>query len=494
MNRGLAIILLHFIYAGVCGQGYGAQWLSGDFPALVDFRNDTVLLHTIAGHNMSFLDADANICDSSGDLLFFSNGLAIYDKNGDLLENGDSLSPCAYTSSMGANGLNISQAVMFLPKPGNSNYFYLFHFSNDTLSSDSIALRPGNLLYSLIEKDSNGGLGKAVAKNVSYCKSIFREGGITACKHANGRDYWIIMGGSNNNEFYKFLLTPDSILGPYTQFIGPTYALPMDWGYSRFSQDGSKFVTGCALGLITVLDFDRCSGEFSKPVTIFNEASTDTNIRKSGCTAVEFSNNDRFVYVSNIINLNQYDLWSANYQDSVELYREADTDYTGIEYIQLTPNGKIYGNPYSGGFYSYHVINNPDLKGDSCNFMWGGQPTLSGDTWMPNMINYNLGPLIGSGCDTLTDTILSLNPPSAEKDLLRIMPNPADKYLYVEMGKQGDYEFDLLNSLGQVVASKQTRQVDIFDTEGLASGIYILRVLDKGNAKSLLSRKVVVGH
>ena len=50
---------------------------------------------------------------------------------------------------------------------------------------------------------------------------------------------------------------------------------------------------------------------------------------------------------------------------------------------------------------------------------------------MPNMINYELGPLIGSGCDTIPT---ALNPSLQKTDLLRILPNPADKYVYVEMG------------------------------------------------------------
>jgi hypothetical protein len=66
--------------------------------------------------------------------------------------------------------------------------------------------------------------------------------------------------------------------------------------------------------------------------------------------------------------------------------------------------------------------------------------------------------------------------------------------VYVEMGMQGNYEFDLLNMVGQIVDKKETRQVDNFDTERLASGIYFLRVIDESNINNIATKKLVVQH
>ena len=160
--------------------------------------------------------------------------------------------------------------------------------------------------------------------------------------------------------------------------------------------------------------------------------------------------------------------------------------------LQLAPNGKMYCSTWNGGLYAYHVINYPDLKGDSCKFIYGGQPTLTANSdVVPNMINYNLGPLTGSSCDTIWPTgIENL----AANNVFRMMPNPADKYLYVEMGMQGNYEFDLINENGQVINKKETRQVDNFNTENLSNGIYLLQVSDKGNLHKFYSQKIIVQH
>lgn len=426
-------------------QQYDAQWFIGPND-IVDFRTaDTVKNYTIGGF-MSVLTTNSNICDESGNLLFYTNGIYINDKNGDTLLNGTGLSPCAFTTAYEGLGLTINEATLFLPQPGNSRFYLLFHFSNDTLDN----ARPGTLYYSIIDKEGNNGLGEVTDKNIVFAKGVFRGGGMTACKHANGRDWWIVIGESNNNKFDKFLVTPDSVLGPFPQAIGPVFALPDDLAYSRFSQDGSKFAAGAADGYVLVMDFDRCSGEFSNAVNIFNLARITPPA--SGSAAQEFSPNNRFLYVSDNININQYDLWSINIQDSVEIYRADSNEYAHVYDLRIAPNGKIYGDTWNGGYYFLHVINNPDGKGDSCGFVFGGQPTLTNNsTNLSNMVNYNLGPLAGSGCDTIIANVME--PTTARQ--VRVHPNPTDKCVYVEMPIQGNYEFDLVNSVGQLIDKKQ---------------------------------------
>ena len=240
------------------------------------------------------------------------------------------------------------------------------------------------------------------------------------------------------------------------------------------------------------MDFDRCSGEFSNPKTLFNEASTDpAHNPLSGIVSVEFSPNSRFVYATASSSLNQFDLLSQNIQDSLQIYLGDSTDQYELAYLQLAPNGKIYSSTYNGGLKALHAINNPDLKGDSAGFAYGGQPTKTlNSVNVPNLINYKLGPLIGSSCDTIStdNQTLGLN------NSLRVIPNPADKYAYVEIGAQGDYRFELLNDAGQLIATKQTRQVDIFDTEHLANGVYFVRVVDTDRNVEVAGRKVVVVH
>ena len=310
---------------------------------------------------------------------------------------------------------------------------------------------------------------------------------MTACKHANGRDWWIVIGDEHNT-YYTFLLTPNGISDTLIQSIGPSYYNGIDIGYSKFSQDGSKYVTSCYSGPILVMDFDRCSGIFSNPVITHNPGNG---------AIVEFSPNGRFVYATNSYNLTQLDLSLANPdQDSISLYQADSTDQAQMHFLQLAPNGKLFASCFNGGFYFIHAVNYPDLKGDSADYVDTAFTTLTtASNNFPNMINYKLGPLLNSSCDTIKiDTAGVGIAKVTASDLLRLMPNPADKYVYVEMGMQGNYEFDLLNAVGQVVERKETRQVDIFDTENLACGVYFMSVMDKRNERKVATQKIIVQH
>jgi hypothetical protein len=232
------------------------------------------------------------------------------------------------------------------------------------------------------------------------------------------------------------------------------------------------------------MDFDRCSGLFSNPIITSNPGNG---------ALVEFSPNGRFVYATNSYNLTQLDLSLTNPdQDSISLYQADSADQAQMEFLQLAPNGKLYASCFNGGFYFIHAVNYPDLKGDSSMYVDTAFTTLTANsTVFPNMVNYNLGSLLGSGCDTIWPTgIASLSP----NNLLRVLPNPADKYLYVEMGMQGNYEFYLLNAFGQEIEKKETRQVDIFDTEHLASGVYFLQVIDEKSLNKIITQKILVQH
>ena len=51
---------------------------------------------------------------------------------------------------------------------------------------------PNELYYAIIDMNQNGGLGKVISKKNLLYKGTFGGGRITACRHANGRDWWLV--------------------------------------------------------------------------------------------------------------------------------------------------------------------------------------------------------------------------------------------------------------------------------------------------------------
>jgi Secretion system C-terminal sorting domain len=463
MRRAIVIFLCACIRIA-SAQQYGMQWVIGDRESVLDFRNDTLKNYPI-GPVMPMFLTSANICDSSGNLLYYTNGIYIDGSDGNQLINGDSINPCDYTNQWSSDGLNIPQAALFLPKPGDPSRYYLLHFSNDTANGNL----PGTLFYTQI-RDS--GLGVVEQKNVPFGKGIFRQGGMTACKHANGRDWWVVMGLNNSNEYFKYLVTPDSIFGPDTQSIGPGYYLPLDLPYSKFSQDGSKYVTSCVAGPILVMDFDRCNGEFSNPIIIYNQ---DT-----GAT-VEFSPDARFVYATNSINLTQFDLSLPNPQhDSVTLYQTQNGDEAQMGMLQLAPNNKLYTSCFNGGYYLLHAVNYPDSLGTSCDYVDTDFITLTVNTiQLPNMVNYQLAALPGP-CDTIT----GISAPSSSSTVqVNLYPNPAKQLVNLSFFAQtkGQVIFEIFDELGETVISSKLADGQTFaqySVSSLSEAIYYWRLKD----------------
>jgi hypothetical protein len=210
---------------------------------------------------MQYRYTNTTISDINGNLLFSTNGYYIADATGDTMLNGGGLNPSTYTS-MFPDGLSLSQANLAIPKPGTSATYYLFHSTIDIQATSQSQY----LYLTTIDMNGNGGLGAVLSKNQIIINDLLNVGKISACKHANGRDWWVICKKSNSNIYYFLLITPYGIDGPYTQAIG--IVRTSDAGQDVFSSDGTKFAYYYPLQDLEIFDFNRCTGTLSNPIHI----------------------------------------------------------------------------------------------------------------------------------------------------------------------------------------------------------------------------------
>ena len=127
------------------------------------------------------------------------------------------------------------------------------------------------------------------------------------------------------------------------------------------------------------------------------------------------------------------------------------------------------------------VINYPDSLGAACDyqpfsFYLGGKRTYYG---LPNNPNYQLGPVVGSACDTLNSSVEEIKEKNAS---ILINPNPATHVIFCNAKNiKGKNAFiKIINALGVVVYQ---RKLNIFsggfaaqtiEVSSLQSGLYIL--------------------
>ncbi len=95
---------------------------------------------------------------------------------------------------------------------------------------------------------------------------------------------------------------------------------------------------------VNLFQFDRCTGEFSNPV-LLDIPDSALNGYFFYC-GVQFSPNSRFLYAINTSNIVQFDLDSANIQNSLTIVSKWNYSDTAFAYFgaksELAPDGKIY--------------------------------------------------------------------------------------------------------------------------------------------------------
>ncbi len=389
----------------VLGTECGASILDFNTLPPIGYRQKEITL--------DFNEEHGAICDHEGQLLFYSNGQSIHGPDYQAVENGEiiNFSP-KWTALTWANehgeekpsGMRYVQAMGFIPIPQSDTILALYHnyenfdliIQNGFFSLWSSKIIPNNQGYTIVEKD------KVLDNNVRLA------GNLHACKHANGRDWWLLQ--FYGKTYKAYLITPQGISSS-NELELPFELRPLSQGQSKFSPQGNKFALygrnqiGTSDGIdLMIADFDRCTGELFNAV--LDTLPSIDNVISNG---LEFSPNGKLLYISTHLNIFQYDLEAQNVFDSKQTV--ATYDGTLCEDAAESPN--VFGLMQRGAdnkiyigravqCFNIHVINDPDVRGEACNV---GQnqvflPTYTNGT-IPNFNTYRLGPLDGSLCDTL---------------------------------------------------------------------------------------------
>ncbi|MCO6493627.1 MAG: PKD domain-containing protein [Phaeodactylibacter sp.] len=384
-------------------------WLIGNSP-LISGGNDMTLLNfnsippeiISTDINMDFWHTNASVCDASGNLLFYTNGIEVRNFNNDTLATG--LAPTQMSEQWDNNGYINPQGALILPVPGSDFLYYIFHEDRDWAPHGGSWVQ--NLFYTKVDMSANNGLGAAIEKNIPIINDTLAYGRIVATPHANGRDWWIVIPERDNNRYYSVLFTPDGIEKVKNVQIGDS--IVTGGHQSSFSPDGAKYAridikyTGESEHRVTIYDFDRCTGEFTS-FTSF----TFIDLAFGG-GGLAFSENSRFLYVTSWFNVYQFDLNVPNVEATMIKVAEydgfEDPIYdlnTDFKLAQLGPNGKIYIACATNANY-LHIIHTPNSRDLACNVEQHGLELVAlNNRSIPNFPYYGLGPLDGSPCDTL---------------------------------------------------------------------------------------------
>jgi len=350
-------ILICFFLINANAQKEANNWFFGENAGLSFDSGSPV---AVSGGQLFTEEGCTSISDSNGLLLFYTNGVYVYNKNHIQMPNG-----------YGLHGNQSStQSAIIVPNPGNSDIYYIFTVMDQNGSGEG-------LQYSTVNMSLDGGLGDIVTteKNVQILSNTAEK--VTAVKSES--DNVVLVITFKDNSFYVYKITASGVDINVMSVSPGGVSIFDNRGYLKVSPDATKIAIAHQGDAQFVLyDFDSTSGSISNPLVLPLIAPNDKPY------GVEFSANSELLYVlasndngldtdpnSHTAAIYQFDLSLSTPSDIIASRTVIDERNQFRGALQLGPDFKIYrsqsstyeiGSPYLG------VIHNPEISGLGCNY------------------------------------------------------------------------------------------------------------------------------
>jgi len=272
---------------------------------------------------------------ANGNLMFYTDGMTVWDANHRVMPNGT-----------GLNGdFSTSQSAMIVQWPGTTDSFAIF--TPAPITTTQLGSRCLCLMYSVVDMSANGGFGDVVQKNVLLEEGVTEH--LAATADCDEQGWWIIARRSSSSEFVSYHFTATGIAPVPT--VSPAAALPAmrDVGQMHTSPDGRHLVITAQSGEAHLWKVLRTTGEIHSGISLFDGELVGSTYGAS------FTRDSRNVYISASISGLQVGTvvyrfrLSSDKGDSIRATREflgllpGSTKFAGM---QLASDSNIYiGRP-----------------------------------------------------------------------------------------------------------------------------------------------------
>ncbi len=414
------------------GQKESNIWYFGN-QAGIDFNSGNPVAVT-NGAIMTY-DNASSICDSAGNLLFYTDGQMIWNSNHLLMSNGVNIGG----STTGG------QAAIIVKQPFSNSIYYVF-------TADGFGAS-GGLKYSIVDMSLAAGAGAVTQKGtVLQNPSTEKLAGIYTCTE---KFTWLITHRGNSNEFCSYKITNNgldtvAVVSSIGTFIpaGPYGVVNSTAGQMSLSKDGSRIVNvNFQSGTVEIFDFNVASGQVSNQILL--------NKTYPAAWGVEFSADASKLYLSvyNSSSVLQFDLSSGN-AATITGSETSIGNITGFNcpgfsgatgYLQRGPDDKIYLAKCGANYVS--VINSPNNSGAQCGFVDNG-------VYLNFKVStFGLSRAVGAEC--LNSTVRELNNSHA----ISISPNPNNGSFEISLPEpnlHNDIAIKIFDAMGNLAYHERT--------------------------------------
>ncbi len=368
----LLILLTFSTLLSVKAQEESRLWYFGENAGL-DFRSGTPV--ALDDGALNTFEGCATISDPSGNLLFYTNGVEVYNARHEMMPNGNSL----------FGDPSSTQSAVIVPHPGRDSLYYVF-------TTDPAFPRGTGITYSIVNMNENEGLGDVISKNNDLLRVTVEK--VAATPMADEVGFWIIGYQSSFQNgrvrgYHAFGFTAEG-LNDSVPVISEVGANMNHRGTLKISPFGNWLAAanqGRPDEVLELLPFDNSTGKVGTPV--FN--LTNVLDGGDGPYGVEFSATEQYLYVTERTDhtrsptynrVYQFDISSAD-QSTIQgsMYMLDSIVNYNVGAVQMGPDGKIY--MALQGSDSLGVIQFPDQQGAACGYLkngvfLGGRKSLQG--------------------------------------------------------------------------------------------------------------------
>lgn len=347
----LIYIFLAGIPVALWAQGLNNNWHFGNFNQ-ISFNTGTPVFTTNSAINT--FESSAAVSDANGNLLFYTMGSRIWDRNGTEMPNANGLlgnGPFNGGNPAGSGRSN----VHIVPHPGNEDQYFVF-------SADPIETPAGKVYYHLVDMSLHGGLGDVVPgmKNIEIVEAFGQEA--YTVTRGNCGTYWFI--GAMRTEpaaYYAFKIDANGVHhNPVVTFM----PLPEVEVIGQTEINKKGIAVSVSNDYIMTANFNKQSGTFSQ-FQLFPGGHSGQYL--------EFSPNNEHVYIVDYNKIRQYNL--ATYPDVAAVAATGFNLSPGTSPLAVTyedlkqgPDGNLYAvrlNFVNQFLESYAIdrVTNPDGAG-----------------------------------------------------------------------------------------------------------------------------------
>jgi len=368
----LSFILFFALAQQAIAQLQASNWYFG-FNAGLSFDPVTGAVTPLTNGQLNTNEGCASISDENGNLLFYTDGITVFDRNHLIMQNGQGL----------RGNPSSTQSAIIIPKPQDPDTYYIF-----TVDTSATGGQDSGLHWYEVDMTANLGQG-AVVTNIANPNNLINTCSekITAINHGVNDEILVTALaqfngiGTSFDTFYTFTVGPTGVNPvPVRSQVSSTITFGGRRGNLKISPDG-QYMVSCNMENGTFLyDYDQLTGVVS------NERQLQFSGTNRNGYGVEFSPDSNLLYITasndaggntpsaHSSTLFQFDMNSA-IPEASGIIIDTRQGYRGS--LQLGIDKKIYralSNTYSDGSGFLGVINNPNVLGQGCNYQHDAIP------------------------------------------------------------------------------------------------------------------------